>query len=403
MDSLGIGAAPDASNFRQGAGTDEGADTLGHIAEAFFTGRATPTPRALHMPALRGLGLGHAAKLARGKEIAGWNCSDPLTGSFACATPISTGKDTPSGHWELTGVPVHFDWTYFPDSTECFPRPLLDEIFRRWGTIGSLGNRHASGTSILNDLGEEHIRSGLPIFYTSADSVFQVACHEEHFGLERLISLCVMIREILDSSQWRVGRVIARPFTGASSGTFVRTSNRKDFAVPPPAPTLLDRVSAAGREVIAIGKTGDIFAHRGTTKEIRASGHPSLMEATLDALGQCANGGLVVTNFVDFDAVHGHRRDVAGYGHALEEFDAMIPRLMEKLSPGDLLCITADHGNDPTMPGTDHTREFVPVLMYGREFISSRSFGVRRTFADVGQSLARWLDVPQVPEGTAMF
>lgn len=403
MDSFGIGAAPDAPRFRQGTGTDVGSDTLGHIAEAFLNGMASTSPRPLQLPHLRSLGLGHAAHLARSKGIGGWDTDTDLRGSYACAAPVSTGKDTPSGHWELTGSPVTFDWSYFPEQPDCFPRPLLDEIFHHWGIEGSLGNCHASGTTIIESLGAEHLRTGLPIFYTSADSVFQVACHEESYGLGRLIALCETIRHVLDSSPWRVGRVIARPFTGDSKQSFQRTANRKDFAVPPPTSTLLDNVSAAGRDVIGIGKTGDIFAHRGTTSEVRASGHPALMEHTLKALDACRDGGLVITNFVDFDAVFGHRRDVTGYGLALEAFDAMLPALFQKLRPGDLLCITADHGNDPTMQGTDHTREFVPVLFHGPGFPAGIDFGVRKSFADVGQSLACWLGVSPVPKGVAMF
>ncbi len=403
MDSFGIGAAPDARHFRQGAGTDVGADTLGHIAEAFMNGSATSPARPLHLPHLCSLGLGQAARLARGRDIDGWDTPVPLLGSHACAAPVGTGKDTPSGHWELAGVPVDFNWSYFPEQPDCFPGALLDDIFHRWGTSGSLGNCHASGTTIIESLGAEHLLTGLPIFYTSADSVFQVACHEEAFGLDRLIALCKTVRESLDNSPWRVGRVIARPFSGGPAGPFRRTSNRKDFAVPPPAPTLLDNVSSAGRDVVAIGKTGDIFAHRGTTVEIRASGHHAIMEQTLLALETCGDGGLIVTNFVDFDAVFGHRRDIAGYGLALEEFDAMLPSLFQSLRQGDLLCITADHGNDPSMHGSDHTREFVPVLFYGPDFAKGIDFGVRHTFADVGQSLARWLDIPPVPTGVAMF
>lgn len=403
MDSFGIGEAPDASSFRQGSGNDVGADTLGHIAEAFFEGRAVTPARPLNLPNLRALGLAHAARLARGKEIAGWTTPVELIGSYACATPVSTGKDTPSGHWELTGVPVRFDWSYFPDKPDCFPQQLLGDIFKRCGIQGSLGNCHSSGTTILESLGAKHISTGLPIFYTSADSVFQIACHEETFGLDRLVSLSETVRKVLDQSPWRVGRVIARPFSGPPEGPFQRTANRKDFAVPPPAQTLLDIVSSAGREVIAIGKTGDIFAHRGTTSEIRASGHPALMEHTLLALKSCGDGGLIVTNFVDFDAVHGHRRDVTGYGFALEAFDAMLPRLLESLRHGDLLCITADHGNDPSMHGSDHTREFVPVLLHGPDFTPGRDFGIRQTFADVGQSLACWLGAPPVPDGASML
>jgi len=391
LDSFGIGAAPDAAHFN-----DEGADTLGHIAAVF-------TEKPLHLPNLRHLGLGHAYHLAHGKFPAGWNKELPLTGSYAAARSISTGKDTPSGHWEIAGVPVRFDWSYFPKRPDCFQRPLLEEIFRRSGIKNSLGNRHASGTEILDQLGVEHIRTGLPIFYTSADSVFQIACHEESFGLERLYELCKTARAVLDESDLKVGRVIARPFTGPPDGPFQRTGNRHDYAVPPPAPTLLQRVSEAGRDVIGIGKIADIYAHTGVTEEVRASGHPALWKETLAALDRCRDGGLVMTNFVDFDAVFGHRRDPIGYGRALEEFDARLPELLTKLCDGDLLCLTADHGNDPTWPGTDHTREQVPVLFHGQNLPAPQNLGLRATFADTGQTLARLLGVPALGDGEAMF
>jgi len=391
LDSFGIGAAPDAAHFN-----DEGADTLGHIAAAF-------TDKPLHLPNLRQLGLGHAYHLAHGKFPFGWANELPLTGSYAAARSISTGKDTPSGHWEIAGVPVRFDWSYFPKRPDCFPRPLLDEISCRSGIKNSLGNCHASGTEILDQLGAEHIRTGVPIFYTSADSVFQIACHEESFGLERLYKLCKTARAVLDESDLKVGRVIARPFTGAPEGPFQRTGNRHDYAVPPPSATLLQRVSEAGRDVIGIGKIADIYAHTGVTEEVRASGHDALWRETLAALDRCGDGGLVMTNFVDFDAVFGHRRDPIGYGRALEEFDARLPELLLKLRDGDLLCLTADHGNDPTWPGTDHTREQVPVLFHGQNLPVPQNLGLRATFADTGQTLARWLGVSALGDGEAMF
>jgi phosphopentomutase len=391
LDSFGIGAAPDAANFG-----DEGADTLGHIAAAF-------TKKPLHLPNLQRLGLGHAYQVLHGKFPAGWNGDLPLIGAYAAARSISTGKDTPSGHWEIAGVPVRFDWSYFPKQPDCFPRPLLDEIFRRSGTKSSLGNCHASGTEILDRLGAEHIRTGLPIFYTSADSVFQIACHEETFGLENLFELCKTARAVLDESDLKVGRVIARPFTGPPDGPFQRTGNRHDYAVLPPAPTLLQRVSEAERDVIGIGKIADIYAHTGVTEEVRASGHPALWKETLAALDRCGDGGLLMTNFVDFDAVFGHRRDAIGYGQALEEFDARLPELLGKLREGDLLCLTADHGNDPTWTGTDHTREQVPVLFFTQNLPDTQNLGRRETFADTGQTLAKWLGVPALGDGVSMF
>ena len=391
LDSFGIGAALDAANFG-----DEGADTLGHIAAAF-------TKKPLHLPNLQRLGLGHAYQLLHGKFPAGWNGDLPLIGAYAAARSISTGKDTPSGHWEIAGVPVRFEWSYFPKQPDCFPPPLLDEIFRRSGIKSSLGNRHASGTEILDRLGAEHIRTGVPIFYTSADSVFQIACHEETFGLDRLFELCKTARAVLDASHLKVGRVIARPFTGPPDGPFQRTGNRHDYAVPPPAPTLLKRVSEAGRDVIGIGKIADIYAHTGVTEEVRASGHPALWKETLSALDRCGDGGLVMTNFVDFDAVFGHRRDAIGYGQALEEFDARLPELLGKLSEGELLCLTADHGNDPTWTGTDHTREQVPVLFFTPNHPATQNLGRRETFADTGQTLAKWLGVRALGDGVSML
>lgn len=391
LDSFGIGAAPDAVGFG-----DEGADTLGHIAAAF-------SDKPLHLPNLRRLGLGHAYRLAHGKFPAGWDGEILVTGSYAAAQSISTGKDTPSGHWEIAGVPVRFDWSYFPKKPDCFPQDLLGEIFHRSGCKSSLGNCHASGTEILERLGAEHIRTGMPIFYTSADSVFQIACHEESFGLERLYELCQIARAVLDESDLRVGRVIARPFTGPPEGPFQRSGNRHDYAVPPPRPILLQRVSEARRDVIGIGKIADIYAHTGVTEEVRASGHDALWRETLAALNRCGDGGLVMTNFVDFDAVFGHRRDPIGYGRALEEFDARLPELLGGLRADDLLCLTADHGNDPTWTGTDHTREQVPVLFHGQNLPAAQNLGIRPTFADIGQTLASYLAVPPVGDGTPMF
>lgn len=400
MDSFGIGGAPDAAKFGSEGFTDVGADTLGHIAEAFASGVA---PRPLALPNLARLGLGRAYQLSRGNLPAGWIDPAELIGSYACARSISTGKDTPSGHWEIAGVPVRFDWSYFLKKSDSFPQPLLDGIFRRSGFPGALGNCQASGTEIMARLGAEHVRTGWPIFYTSADSVFQIACHEESFGLERLYALCKTTRAVLDESEWKVGRVIARPFTGPAAGPFQRTGNRHDYAVPPPAPTLLESVFKAGRDVIAVGKIADIYAHVGVTEEVRASGHPALWKETLAAVNRCADGGLVMTNFVDFDAVYGHRRDVAGYGQALEDFDACLPDLLAQLRPDDLLCLTADHGNDPTWPGSDHTREQVPVLFFSKSLPPGQNYGHRQTFADIGQTLARYLAVPALGDGTPVF
>ena len=404
LDSLGIGAAADAGNYHGKDFTDEGANTLGHIAEFFAQGGADNDRHGpLRLPHLAALGLGQACAASCGVLPPGLEAPSSLTGGYAWAREVSAGKDTPSGHWELTGVPVPFAWSYFPDRPDCFPPDLLTAIREATGVRSSLGNCHASGTEIIARLGEDHLRSGEPIFYTSADSVFQVACHEEHFGLEPLYELCRRIRTVLDGSERKLGRVIARPFVGSDASSFQRTGNRRDYAVPPPAPTVLQRLVEAGGTVIGIGKIGDIFAHTGMSEEIRASGHPALWEATFEAIERAGDRSLVMTNFVDFDAVFGHRRDPRGYGLALEEFDAMLPQLSSRLREGDLLILTADHGNDPTWPGTDHTREHVPILLHGAAIPPGTDYGRRETFADVGQTVAHYLQLPPLPHGRSLL
>ncbi len=398
MDSCGIGGAPDASKFGSENFTDAGSNTLGHIA-AHFAKNGTP----LNIPHLTDLGLAAACKNSSGDFPTGLNSAPNFTGGFAHASEISSGKDTPSGHWEIAGVPVLFDWTYFPNQPDCFPQDLLAQIAEQSGVTGSLGNSHASGTEIVARLGEEHMRSGTPIFYTSADSVFQIACHEQSFGLERLYDLCKIARQVLDDSDLTIGRVIARPFIGNSPDNFERTGNRHDYAVPPPAPTVLQKLVESSSDVIGIGKIADIYAHTGISEEIRASGHPALWEATLNAVDRARDRSLVITNFVDFDALYGHRRDVEGYGRALEAFDQRLPQLFQTLQPDDLLIITADHGNDPTWPGTDHTRENIPILMRGKNATPGKNFGHRKTFADIGQTIASCLDLSPMDYGEAMF
>jgi phosphopentomutase len=379
MDSFGIGATPDAARFG-----DQGADTWGHI-------RARHAP---HVPNLVRLGLDAAHAAATGTAYAG----PPPEAWHGAARETSRGKDTPSGHWEMAGVPVAFDWGYFPETVPCFPAELTEALVARCGLPGLLGNRHASGTQILDELGAEHIATGKPIVYTSADSVFQIAAHETHFGLDRLLAVCRVAFELV--RPWNIGRVIARPFVGEKPGAFKRTGNRKDYAVAPPEPTLLDRLVAAGRETLAIGKIGDIYAHNGTTHEIKADGNAALMDRTLEALAQVPDGSLTMTNFVDFDTLFGHRRDAAGYAEALEAFDLRLPEFRAAMKPGDVAVITADHGCDPTWRGTDHTREHVPVLWFGPG-LAGRDLGIRDSFADIGQSLARHLGLPPLPHGAA--
>ncbi len=382
LDSAGIGGAPDAARFG-----DAGANTIGHIAQR--------VPLAL--PHLMALGLGEAVAAASGITLPGY-VKPPLRGRWGYAVERSNGKDTPSGHWEIAGTRVTFDWGYFPHSIPALPQQLTDALVARCGLPGLLGNKHASGTEIIVELGEEHMLSGKPIIYTSADSVIQIAAHEESFGLERLLDVCRVAREL--SLPLTIGRVIARPFIGTDRHDFRRTANRRDFSIPPPEPTLLDRLAEAGREVISIGKIGDIFAHSGTGREIKAAGNEALFEATLQEMDGLADGGLLLVNFVDFDMQFGHRRDVEGYAKALEAFDRRLPEAMAKLKAGDVLIITADHGCDPTWQGTDHTRECVPVLVYAPDG-EPGSIGRRDTFADVGQSIARHLGIASLAHGVA--
>jgi phosphopentomutase len=300
----------------------------------------------------------------------------------------------------MMGLPVLFDWGYFPDTQPCFPRELTDALIKRGGIGGILGNRHASGTQIIEELGAEHLRTLHPIVYTSGDSVLQIAAHEERFGLERLYVLCQLARELVDA--YRIGRVIARPFVGEPRSGFIRTGNRRDLATPPHAATLLDVLKAANGEVICIGKVGDIFAHRGVTRTIKAHGNPAVMQHLLEALRDSPGGSLLFANCVDFDTNFGHRRDVSGYARALEEFDGYVPALRDAMRPGDVGIITADHGCDPTFPGSDHTREYVPVLAFGAS-VTPGTLGRRASFADVGQSLARHLGLRPLDTGISFL
>ncbi len=388
LDSLGIGGAPDADAYG-----DLGSDTFGHIAEFCAGGAADRRDLRqgpLTIPNMAGLGLIHAHQLSSGRVASGFTLQPKTWGAWAAANEISRGKDTPSGHWEIAGAPVTFDWGYFPDEAEAFPKDLVAKICQAGNIAGILGNCHASGTDVIARFGEEHIRSGKPICYTSSDSVFQIAAHEKYFGLEHLIGLCQKVRALLDPLN--IGRVIARPFIGENAATFMRTGNRRDFSVLPPQRTLLDRLVEAGRKVHAIGKIGDIFAHQGISRVIKANGNMALFDASLKAMDEAQDGDLVFTNFVDFDMLYGHRRDVAGYAGALEAFDRRLPQVAKKLQAGDLVVLTADHGCDPTWRGTDHTRERVPVLAFGPA-IRAQSYGILDSYADIGESIARHLDI----------
>jgi phosphopentomutase len=380
LDSFGIGGAADAAEF-----DDEGANTLGHICDHM----------SLHLPNMASLGLGLAAEGATGRNP--FN-DTPLRGRWGHASEVSIGKDTITGHWEIAGVPVPFAWHYFPRTEPAFSESLIHEICQRCQLPGFLALNHASGTQVIEDFGEEHLKTGKPILYTSADSVIQIAAHEQVFGLQKLYDVCQVTRDL--TYDMKVGRIIARPFLGTSAHDFERTGNRRDYAITPPSPTLLKVLQQAGRAVISVGKIGDIYAHEGTGEEIKVSGNAAMMEKVIETMPRLADGGFLMTNFVDFDTLHGHRRDPIGYGELLQEFDAALPRVFAQLQTGDVLILTADHGNDPTFKGTDHTREQIPIMIMSPN-LSPASIGHRHSFADIGQSIAKYLSVGPLGAGEA--
>ncbi len=373
MDSFGIGGAPDAAAFG-----DEGADTFGHILDSYPD---------LKVPNLVSLGLLKAANAASGKNrlslAQGARLNMPS--KYGHCREVSLGKDTSSGHWELAGVPVTKPFGYFKPDYPSFPEELVARLCQRAGISGILGNKAASGTEIIQELGEEHIKTGKPICYTSADSCFQIAAHEKYFGLNRLYEVCQAAFE--EVKPYHIGRVIARPFEGEKKGEFVRTKNRHDYSVMPPRPTLLDVVKGSGREVIAIGKISDIYAGCGITQKILASGLEELWDKTLEAVKTAPNNSLIFTNFVDFDMLYGHRRNAKGYADALAYFDSRLPEIAPLMKEDDIAFVVADHGNDPTAKGTDHTREQIPVLMFGSK-VAAEDVGQRETFSDIGQTVA---------------
>ncbi|CAM4089846.1 phosphopentomutase [Palleronia rufa] len=384
LDSVGIGGAPDAAAF-----DDAGANTVGHIARAL-----AGTDRPLALPNLDRLGLGRAVTLASGLDAPGLG-AEPH-GLWGAATEVSLGKDTPSGHWELAGLPVPWEWTFFPRQTPCFSDRLVARVCELAGSDGILGNRHASGTNIIEEEGAAHIRTGRPICYTSTDSVFQIAAHEEAFGLDRLLDLCAALAPELHAR--RVGRVIARPFLGSERAGWTRTSNRRDFAIAPPAPTLCDWARASGRPVHSVGKIGDIFSMRGIDTRVKGT-DAELVEALAARIDSAEPGSLTFANLVEFDSLYGHRRDPVGYGRHLEWFDGQMPRLIAGLREGDMMLITADHGNDPTFRGTDHTRERVPVLVAGR---GAGPLG-QVAFVDVAASVAAHLGLTERGPGRSFL
>ena len=389
MDSFGIGGAEDAAKFG-----DAGADTLGHIAAA---------RGGLNVPNLAALGLFKAAEASTGKAPAAGaqtKASVSLPSKYGFMREISHGKDTSSGHWEMAGSPVQFEWGYFKPDYPSFPPELIEKICAEAGLPGILGDKAASGTAIIEELGEEHIKTGKPICYTSADSVFQIAAHEKHFGLERLYKVCEIAFKHV--APYNIARVIARPFEGEKKGEFKRTKNRHDYSVKPPMKTVLDEIKEAGGEVISVGKISDIFAKQGITQAVKASGLEELWDVTLAQAAAAPDFSLVFTNFVDFDMTWGHRRDVEGYAKGLEYFDSRLPELAAQMQEGDIAFITADHGCDPTYKGTDHTREHVPVILFGPG-IKPQALGGRDTYADLGQTLADYFKLPPLKFGQSFL
>ncbi|MGY3313722.1 phosphopentomutase [Peribacillus simplex] len=367
MDSVGIGEAPDADLFG-----DKGADTLGHIAEKM---------NGLKMPTLAKLGLGNI------REIKGIDKAQQPLAYYTKMKEASTGKDTMTGHWEIMGLNISTPFRVFPDG---FPELLVNELETKMGR-GIIGNVPASGTEIIERLGEEHMKTGALIVYTSADSVLQIAAHEDIVPIDELYKICKIAREVTMADEFKVGRVIARPFTG-EPGSFKRTPNRHDYALKPFNRTVMDELKDSGYDVLAIGKISDIFDGEGVTESLRTVSNMDGMDKLIQTIEQDFKG-LSFLNLVDFDALYGHRRDPEGYGKALEEFDARMPEVLEKLKEDDLLIITADHGNDPVHEGTDHTREYVPLLVYSKQFTEGAELPIRDTFADIGATVAANFDV----------
>ncbi len=396
MDSLGIGVSADAHLYG-----DEGANTLGSIATRCAAGLADDKERQgpLRIPNLMRLGLGAAQMASSGTPLKGiTECTD-IKASYGFAIEQSKDKDTPSGHWEMAGVPVPFKWGTFPQKEPCFPDELISQFIKKADLPGILGNCHASGTEIIKHLGQEHIRTGKPICYTSADSVFQIAAHEQYFGLDRLLEISVIAKDLVDDLN--IARVIARPFIGDDTETFQRTANRKDLTTPPIDDTLLDVLTRAGGEVISVGKISDIFAGRGITKCVKGKNNMALFDAMLTEFKSAQDNTLVFVNFVDFDSHFGHRRDVVGYAKALEAFDARLPELEALMQVSDVALITADHGCDPTFPGSDHTREHVPMLFFGPG-VKTQNLGARGSFADMGQTLASYFGTEPLAHGLSI-
>jgi phosphopentomutase len=361
LDGAGIGAMPDAPEWG-----DAGSDTFGHICES----------REVRLPNLQSLGLGNI------RPLAGVEATENPRGGYGKCALRSNGKDTTTGHWEMAGIILERAFPTYPNG---FPPTVLDQFIARTHVPGILGNIPASGTEIIKDLGEEHVKTGKPIIYTSADSVFQIAAHEETIPLDRLYEICEVARDIL-RGEHEVGRVIARPFLGAP-GSFYRTENRHDYAVPPPRENLLPLLQENGLDVVCIGKIASIYDSTGVTQDLTAKNNEQSIDQTIRALRD-ETRGLIFSNLVDFDMLYGHRRDTEGYARALEHFDSRWPEIEAAMNDGDLLIITADHGNDPTYPGTDHTREYAPLIVFGKRARPGVDLGTRNSLSDIGQTIA---------------
>jgi phosphopentomutase len=361
LDGAGIGEMPDAP-----AWGDAGSDTFGHICES----------RQLHLPNLQSIGLGNI------RPLSGVPAMKKARGGYGKCALRSNGKDTTTGHWEMAGIILERAFPTYPNG---FPQTVIDEFIAQTHVPGILGNIPASGTEIIKELGEVHVNTGKPIVYTSADSVFQIAAHEEIIPLGRLYEICEIARNML-RGEHEVGRVIARPFLG-SPGAFYRTENRHDYAVPPPRENLLPLLSENGLDVVSIGKIASIYDSQGVTQDLTAKNNEQSINQTISALNEDTQG-LIFSNLVDFDMLYGHRRDTEGYARALEHFDARWPEIETAMKDGDLLMITADHGNDPTYPGTDHTREYAPLLVYGKKAKAGVDLGTRASLADIGRTIA---------------
>jgi phosphopentomutase len=376
LDGVGIGELPDAGKYG-----DAGSNTIKHIAESV----------EMKLPNLQKMGLGNIEQINRIPPV-----NNPLA-SYGKLKEISKGKDSTTGHWELGGLFVDIDFSYFPDG---FPQSIIDKFISLTGCKGVLGNKAASGTEIIKELGAEHIRTGYPIVYTSADSVFQIAAHEEIIPVEKLYEICVITREKVLIPPIMIGRVIARPFLGKPGG-FTRTTNRKDYSLDPPEKTILDILSDNGINTVAIGKINDLFNHRGIKYPRKTKSNSEGCDQLIKATGEFSDS-FIFANLVDFDVYYGHRNDPSGFAKALEYFDNFLPEFLDKLDETDVLLITADHGNDPTTPSTDHSREYVPLLYYNKKS-TARHLGIRSTFSDVGKTVAEYFNVANHLKGTSFL